>query len=710
MALELLKRVQSSTALNTPTTAGELPQHQYPNKPHQVLVNSTVQTDLAAIHEFLAADIDELGLDNETRTAWEKELKTLQARYYFTASKTNKWSKYTFDTWQPDVTTVVLMHVVAQYSKIESSAEGSGARKLFEPSTAKDTNTNTARSAASKFCPELLYDHGLRINETTIEKDLDDYAKLIHPTQYTNSKNGSDRQKQAAQSAIDTFKDNTKSTIQRVNKIVSHEVERLLLAIMPQGRETPIFKMLHHYRSQYIETEYGDPNKQNKIPYNAAQSFKFLRDNCTGSNERMAALYSYVLIDLERQPHQNVLDWSRSFLVPTRMAEKFRDPFTTEEEKHTYYHDPFVGQLTNNEIQKLNAGNFLIVENELFDKEKLENYVSSHTAQFPTRYIPDKRTKDFINNKRKLFASAYPRKDDIERDNSSKKRKHSNPKTEHSLYTDNTRPSRQDKAKGSPSKGQQYHKGRGNKKGSSTISTSKGNKGKTKSAYEPSYYGNRASNDKWQNRPEGNAHGKGSQNTGSHKGKGKGKPRTLTSRKSGPWCTFCRKSGHTRANCFKVQKLQRTQPYKNILLELEDNQHELLNTAIDSHASDYCSVCHDPDCPVDKNCLDPMSECMNGPSEAQIALQNILYMEEHEPLLREIEKLKPDIGTDDHIENTDQAWSDDSAVYWQNTESAERHTGDDFNQNQNTYSGWDQETNSQWKDQHSDHERRSYYE
>ena len=688
MAKELLKRVQLSTTLNAPTTAGVLPQDEYPTKPHQVLVHSSTQTDLTAIHEFLSTDVDTLSVGDETREAWVKELKSLQARYFFTASTTNKWSTYTFDRWQSDVTTVVLMHVVAQYSKIESSAEGSGTRKLFEPSTAKDTSKDAARSAASKFCPELLYDHGLQINNSTIEKDLDEYAKLIHPTQYSNSLIGTDRQKTAAASAISMFKDNTRSTIGRVNKIVSHEVERLLLAIMPQGKHTPTFKMLKHHRSKYIEAEYKKPDSTDRTPYNAAQSFKYLKEHCTGSNERMAALYSYVLINLERQPHQSVLDWSRSFVLPTRMAEKFRDPFVTDEEKHTYYHDPFVGQLTSNEIQKLNAGNFLITESQLFDKEKFESFVAGHSAQFPSRYIPDKRTREFILNKRKLFASAYPPKQEA----NDKKRKHSEGKSEHNLYTEqsSTPPPKQYKAmmkgSGPPIKGKQS-----DNRGHRNHALSKGGKGKSsKGPHEGLSYGGRQSTDKGRNRTPNNAHyNKGKQ---PHSGKGKGK-RTSTSSNQRSWCTFCRKPGHTRSNCFQVQKLQRTKPYKNILLELEGSQQELLQTAIDSHGSDYCTVCHDPSCSAKHDSLDPMAGCINGPSDEQTAVQNILYLDEHSPLIHEIEKLKPSEEHDVHMysEGTSLETTSNEECYATNTEYWREHQQSHYNPHESQYShgNWD---------------------
>ena len=56
--------------------------------------------------------------------------------------------------------------------------------------------------------------------------------------------------------------------------------------------------------------------------------------------------------------------------------ERFADPPTTTAGKKsfrkTFYHDPFVGQLTTSEIRTLNAGNFLLKTNELLDQEKLE--------------------------------------------------------------------------------------------------------------------------------------------------------------------------------------------------------------------------------------------------------------------------------------------------------------------------------------------------
>ena len=73
MAMELLKRVQSSTTFNAPTVAGELPQHLYPTKPHPKLANSTIETDLTDMHEFLATDVDSLGLGEKATIEWAKE-------------------------------------------------------------------------------------------------------------------------------------------------------------------------------------------------------------------------------------------------------------------------------------------------------------------------------------------------------------------------------------------------------------------------------------------------------------------------------------------------------------------------------------------------------------------------------------------------------------------------------------------------------------
>ena len=156
--------------------------------------------------------------------------------------------------------------MVPRYSYIDA---GSGSRQegkhLFQPSTTKERDgASTPRGRASMFCPELLYDHALVINERNIDQDLDDYAKRVHPSQHAiaNSKEPHDGKSAAAQQHID-----------RINQIISHECERLILLVMPNGENTSIFKRLLHHRSKYLEDSYKDPEKYG--PYNADQSFHF---------------------------------------------------------------------------------------------------------------------------------------------------------------------------------------------------------------------------------------------------------------------------------------------------------------------------------------------------------------------------------------------------------------------------------------------------
>ena len=72
---------------------------------------------------------------------------------------------------------------------------------------------------------------------------------------------------------------------------------------------------------------------------------------------------------------KNVLDWSRSFLDLTRAAERFETPPTDVSElaayRKTFYYDPFVGQLTANELRTLNSGGFLQATSHQFDQDKL---------------------------------------------------------------------------------------------------------------------------------------------------------------------------------------------------------------------------------------------------------------------------------------------------------------------------------------------------
>ena len=62
-------------------------------------------------------------------------------------------------------------------------------KMLLQPSTSKDLpGVETPKGEASVFCQELLYNHALVINGSTIEKDLDNYTKRIYPSQHIKAR------------------------------------------------------------------------------------------------------------------------------------------------------------------------------------------------------------------------------------------------------------------------------------------------------------------------------------------------------------------------------------------------------------------------------------------------------------------------------------------------------------------------------------------
>ena len=700
MAKALLSRIRNSAALTAPNTPGILPEDEYPTKPHPALAHDRYTTDLDNLHEFLATEEHQVSkLDPKELKAWEEETMLLEQRYFFTASTDNKWSEYTFEAWQKSLVLLVLRHVVQIQRSEGSSSAKDGMSKLYEPSRAKTNHKDEAFMQAAKFCPEILYKHALKINEETIDDDLDAYARLIHPGHYVSSTRTivSNPQWQSSWSIIQTFKDNTKAQIERVNAIISYEVERLILAVMPHGDSTNIFRMLVHEREKYIQEQYANEHEQ-RVPYNVTRSFEYLKDKCTGTNERMSVLLRYTLINHERQHHQNVLDWSRSFLQLQRAAGKFGNTFSSDQDKRTFYHDPFVGQLTSAEMKTLNAGSFLIDKDQLFDVDRLESYVSSRLNSFPMRFTPDKRTKDFIENKKKLFASVYPK----QRTSPRKRKRTHTQDTSHNFIASanqqqtfsrshenkgkvqwsrqqttrqnyNTSHNSRDKNSynqsprqwnGNNSKHQQRNSGNhiqrndGNRNSSFTgdsrnssfhkghSSYTQNNRFKRNSSNPPLKNHNNGSNVPPRQDRDRQHDNKKNNNFNPAKGQGnqgnRRPPRNFSTtwNRSSKWCSFCNMSGHTLENCYKRQRIRRSREYRNVMMSIPEDQHDQMDTVIDAVGNDYCTVCCDPNCAVTSDCMDPYAQCPNGPNEDIDAARTILLAEESAPLLHMVEQEK----------------------------------------------------------------------
>ena len=88
-----------------------------------------------------------------------------------------------------------------------------------------------------------------------------------------------------------------------------------------------------------------------------------------------------------------------------------------------------------------------------------------------------------------------------------------------------------------------------------------------------------------------------------------------------------------------------------------------------------------------------MADCINGPSDEQTAVQNILYLDEHAPLIHEIEKLKPSEEHDVHkySEGTSLETTSNEECYATNTEYWREHHQSHYNPHESQYShgNWD---------------------
>ena len=123
------------------------------------------------------------------------------------------------------------------------------------------------------------------IDDATIAEDLDKHAKDTNPYKYALQTIGpSLSARTAARETINIFKDSTLSQLKKIASIISHEVERLILRLMPKQEEAPIFKRLLQHRIKYIDSQYDIEDVSRRKPYNAQMSLDFLKKTCTGDN------------------------------------------------------------------------------------------------------------------------------------------------------------------------------------------------------------------------------------------------------------------------------------------------------------------------------------------------------------------------------------------------------------------------------------------
>ena len=689
---DLLKKVKQGNLTTTVASTGQT-ESQYPRRPHRTLVGAKTTTDLDVLHQMMELDIEDLNGSQSAIDDITTARSQLEDKYLFTASTENKWSKFFFNRWKDNVIHVVLEHV-SKIATIERSRAilGEGGRRLLQPSLRNVAGIGPhadPSNTAGKFCADLVWKHPLIINEDTFNQDLEEWSRDINPVNHSNLTSQSRALKQEAETAITAFKDNTRVQLRRLQGIASHEVERLILKIMPKGENTQIFQSLLHERIKYIEAEQdrqaatigndlNAPTAQYQpVPYNAQQTFDYLERCCTGSNERMSIVYSYSLINHERQSDQGILAWSRSFKQMLREKAKFDplpdDPDKKEVHHRTYYHDPFIGQLTAKELSLLSAGGFLQDTSVIFDVDKLEQFVAGRAPTFPTnKFRPDQRTRDFIQSKKAAFSSVAPKTD---RSSNGKKRRSNDSHDKHALYADsNTRPSKQRKThkitksqdtrrdsfayqytgnKGK-TKGKGKGKAKGKGKGKGKVSKGK-NYGK---GYHTSQYGDRqgprSSDDRWRdkNNPQNSSYrGNRKQNA----------PSTSPTSYSGPapWCHFCNRSGHQTRFCWKRQKVTRSRLYKDVMIAAEDSTKPHLEKVMNAIGNPYCQTCCDPMCPVSIEQDNPDIECPHGESEGISAAKTIL-LTDHTPLADFIAEQKPSQCEPSSVYYTETGeWNDD---------------------------------------------------
>ena len=101
-AQSIFERMRNAATLTTPNDIGVLPQDQYPNKPHIMMAFSRQDTELQTLYDFMAINVDDL--KSHEAQEWEAEKEILEQKYFFSANIDNKWSEFTFNRWQADLT------------------------------------------------------------------------------------------------------------------------------------------------------------------------------------------------------------------------------------------------------------------------------------------------------------------------------------------------------------------------------------------------------------------------------------------------------------------------------------------------------------------------------------------------------------------------------------------------------------------------------
>ena len=445
----LLARLERNSILSAIST-DERPGDEYPKAGHPSLHTTdrpaTELNDLYDVLDRVNEKTERNKTKQETLAAYRR---SYEESYTFYATESNKWDPVSYDSWAWSLKRLVIDHILQVQRQLPSlSASQAHLFNTQGKAISSASASNNAKAALLQFIPELLMKHTCVIDESTIDDDLEKHAKDNNPAKYALQRTGpTASSKASAQETISVFKDSTLSQLKKLASIISHEVERLILRLMPKQEQAPIFRRLLQHRISYVDSQYKIADVTLRKPYNAEMSLEFLKKTCTGSNKRMSLITMFALLSMERKKDQDVYAWSTSFKPLLRKLERYLGQGKVDGDlMSTIYFQPFIGQITSKELTTLNSGGFLLDSDSTaedqsqfdaedgedadedeggededdpennseskfvppFDITALEEYCSRNATQFPRVFNMDQRAGDYIRESKRGYELISP--------------------------------------------------------------------------------------------------------------------------------------------------------------------------------------------------------------------------------------------------------------------------------------------------------------
>ena len=729
----LIARLEKNSILGAIST-DERPGDEYPKSGHPSLQTTdrppTELNDLYDVLDRVKERSERNKSKQDTLAAYRRKY---EESYTFYATESNKWDPVSYDSWAWSLKHLVIDHIL-QVQRLLPSLSASQVHLFSTQGKAisSASASNNAKAALLQFIPELLMKHTCVIDETTIKDDLDKHALDTHPAKYAlQSKAPTNSGRASAQETISVFKESTLSQLKKLSSIISHEVERLILRLMPKQEDAPIFRRLLQHRIAYVDSQYRIADVSLRKPYNAEMSLEFLKKTCTGSNKRMSIITMFALLSMERKKDQDVYAWSTSFKPLLRKLARYLGQDKLDGDlMSTIYFQPFIGQITSKELTTLNSGGFLIDDGAEdhskydaedgedgeedeggkdkgdsedkseskfvppFDITALEEYCSRNATQFPRVFHMDQRASDYMRESKRGYELISPSL----RSPSGTKRKasvlHADAEEDHQdiLFADSKR-----QATSSRRPDPHGRSGRPDRR----VNRKRHFRVRPRQApgYFMDYKGDsRQQHHKGKGKDKGKGRGKGKGKKGKDRERDRGRASSGYTRQANNryfdrsqkpphkdhkpafpprndgLCWYCNKPGHTRRNCPELVRLQNNNTFKTSLAAIPKNLHSDVLTIACGVRNPYCTECCRPDCSLTLTPEDDNATCSFPPSDSFTEAKSCFYSDQS--LIDTVIRLKSDIRdvlhADDH-NNDDRShdygdWQSSGYDRWQTHE------------------------------------------